>query len=211
MSHITGIDTTENSSVATCFDSQGKKGLVTKGKQFLSIAALAVFLATTSSGCGSIDNNGDDEYAQVCYDEKTDQRVEDDKCPRDQDNNGSSSSGFIWGWIAASALGNHNNMVPAVGSRVYSGDSGFTRSRPSSGSFYNPPKSGGSFDDVRAKTTPQRVGSAAEKNNKPKADNGKKGGSSVNKGSGTTNKGYSGGSRGGGSFGGSRGGGSFGG
>lgn len=94
-------------------------------KVTLSVAFLAL-AAATLSGCGS---DEDPDYGQICIDEQTHLRVDDDEC---DDNDGGSS--FVWFWYPYSA------GAPAVGSRAPS--SGSTV-KPAVGTYAKVPASGG--------------------------------------------------------------------
>lgn len=66
-------------------------------------------VASGLTGCAS-----SADYAAVCVDPDTEQRVDDSQCDDDRDYDGS-SAGFFWYYLAAS------RVVPAVGARVSGG------------------------------------------------------------------------------------------
>ena len=72
----------------------------------LGITAL---MASSLTGCSS-----SADYAAVCVDPETEQRVDDDQCDDDSDYNGS-GGGFFWYYLAA------RSVVPGVGSTVSGG------------------------------------------------------------------------------------------
>ena len=72
----------------------------------LGITAL---MASSLTGCAS-----SADYAAVCVDPETEQRVDDDQCDEDSDYNGT-GTGFFWYYLAARAV------VPGVGSTVSGG------------------------------------------------------------------------------------------
>jgi hypothetical protein len=72
----------------------------------LGITAL---MASSLTGCAS-----SADYAAVCVDPETEERVADDQCDDDSDYNGS-GSGFFWYYLAA------RSIVPGVGSTVSGG------------------------------------------------------------------------------------------
>lgn len=72
----------------------------------LGVTAL---MAAGLTGCAS-----SPDYAAVCVDPETEERVEDDQCDDDSDYNGA-SSGFFWYYLGA------NSMVPGVGGRATGG------------------------------------------------------------------------------------------
>ena len=72
----------------------------------LGITAL---MASSLTGCSS-----SADYAAVCVDPETEERVDDDQCDDDSDYNGT-GSGFFWYYLGSSS------RVPAVGSGVSGG------------------------------------------------------------------------------------------
>lgn len=72
----------------------------------LGITAL---MASSLTGCSS-----SADYAAVCVDPETQQRVDDDECDDDADYNGA-GSGFFWYYLGASS------RVPAVGQTASGG------------------------------------------------------------------------------------------
>ncbi len=73
----------------------------------LGVTAL---MASTLTGCGSESA----DYAAVCVNPETEERVDDDQCDDDRDYNGV-GGGFFWYYLGARAL------VPSVGSTVSGG------------------------------------------------------------------------------------------
>lgn len=74
----------------------------------ISLGITAV-MASSLSGCAS-----SADYAAVCVDPQTQQRVDDDQCDDDSDYRGT-GSGFFWYYLAASS------RIPAVGSTTTGG------------------------------------------------------------------------------------------
>ena len=74
----------------------------------ISLGITAV-MASTLTGCAT-----SADYAAVCVDPDTQQRVADDQCDDDSDYNGS-GGGFFWYYLAA------RSVVPGVGSTVSGG------------------------------------------------------------------------------------------
>ena len=72
----------------------------------LGITAL---MASSLTGCSS-----SADYAAVCVDPETQERVDDDQCDDDSDYNGA-GSGFFWYYLGASS------RIPAVGSPATGG------------------------------------------------------------------------------------------
>lgn len=72
----------------------------------LGITAL---MASSLTGCSS-----SADYAAVCVDPETQERVDDDECDDDSDYNGA-GSGFFWYYLGASS------RIPAVGSPATGG------------------------------------------------------------------------------------------
>jgi len=70
---------------------------------------VTAMMAAGLTGCSS-----SADYAAVCVDPQTEQRVDDDECDDDSDYTGS-GSGFFWYFLAASS------RVPAVGGAVSGG------------------------------------------------------------------------------------------
>lgn len=102
--------------------------------------ALGVTAITASglAGCAS-----SPDYAAVCVDPETDERVDDDECDdADESYSGSPGAGFFWYYLGASS------RVPAVGSGV----SGGTFTTPSSGSLQRGGLDSGGADSVRSTT-----------------------------------------------------------
>ncbi|GAA1921322.1 hypothetical protein GCM10009737_23520 [Nocardioides lentus] len=103
--------------------------------------ALGVTALTAAglSGCAS-----SPDYAAICVDPETEERVDDDECDDADESVGSSSvgSGFFWYYLGASS------RVPAVGSGV----SGGSFRTPSSGSLQRGGLDSGGADSVRSTT-----------------------------------------------------------
>jgi hypothetical protein len=74
----------------------------------ISLGITAV-MASSLTGCAT-----SADYAAVCVDPETEQRVADDQCDDDSDYNGT-GTGFFWYYLAARSL------VPGVGSTVTGG------------------------------------------------------------------------------------------
>lgn len=120
---------------------QGERPRTRKNVMILGVSALAVVLGFW--GCSSHDQGvSDDEYAQVCRDETTQQRVDDANCG-DTDGTGHTGVGSHFAWFyLGSRLAGSGGSVPAVGQRLSQG----TTSRPSNGTIYSGiPSDGGSF------------------------------------------------------------------
>lgn len=87
-----------------------------------------------------------DEFARVCQDSKTGNRVDDAECEKEEKNRPSHHSGhyvsaFGWYYLGRSMGG---SSIPAVGSKL----SGGTTVQPSSGTIYSGVSSkGGNFED----------------------------------------------------------------
>lgn len=78
------------------------------GSVMLGVTAV---MAASLSGCAS-----NPDYAAVCVDPETEERVEDSQCADDGDYSSSSgTSGFFWYYLGASS------RVPAIGSRASGG------------------------------------------------------------------------------------------
>ena len=71
---------------------------------------ITAMMASTLTGCASESA----DYAAVCVDPETKERVDDDQCDDDRDYNGV-GGGFFWYYLGARSL------VPAVGSTVSGG------------------------------------------------------------------------------------------
>ncbi len=70
---------------------------------------ITAVMASNLTGCAS-----SADYAAVCVDPQTQQRVDDDQCDDDSDYNGS-GTGFFWYYLAA------RSVVPGIGSTVGGG------------------------------------------------------------------------------------------
>lgn len=125
-----------------------------RSSQAVAIGAVTA-LAVTLTGCGSSEEeqSTDAEYAQICVDEKTQERVEDSQC----EDTSHSHSNFGWMWLPffLNSQRTQANTIPPVGSRVedsqrplrtppYQGreTSGSNGSSPRSGSATRVPASG---------------------------------------------------------------------
>lgn len=120
------------------------------------------------------------EYAQICYDPATGQRLDNDAC-QEADEQGSSSSGSNsgnshsrgrWYWIRSSDSG----RLPQTGEKV----SGGSTRRPSDGTiFRNLPSKGGSFaESFRESKSSYTVEKSAVKSRQSGGSNGGFGGGS---------------------------------
>jgi len=110
----------------------------------VTIGVTAV-VAAGLSGCST-----SADYAAVCVDPQTQERVDDDQCDDDSDYNGS-GSGFFWYYLGAS------RTIPAVGSGV----SGGTFNGSSlSGSVQRGGLSSSGGDTVKSATTKGGFGSS---------------------------------------------------
>ncbi|MDX2340748.1 tRNA-dihydrouridine synthase [Micrococcus sp. M4NT] len=98
-----------------------------------------LMLAAAMTGCSSPADTGvnevDGDYAQVCRDEATQERVPDERCEEGQRSGG--GGGF--GWFFIPLIG--GRTVPAVGAPVRAG----TAVRPTSGVGTRVPAAGGEF------------------------------------------------------------------
>lgn len=115
------------------------------------------------AGCGAppsnvtADPNDSEQYAELCIDQETKERVPEEKC-EDNDGNHSGhshgSSPFIWYWLGTQAGNNTYNSggytssskLPGVGEKVAGGSS----TKPSSGVIYQnlPQEKGKSFSEA---------------------------------------------------------------
>lgn len=86
--------------------------LKSRKSKVLVIAGTGFLAASLLSGCST---NSDADYAKVCHDSKSQQRVSDDKCSND-----GASSG-IYGWYFLSMMNNKSATVPAVGAPLSGG------------------------------------------------------------------------------------------
>jgi len=111
----------------------------------VSLGVTAV-VAAGLTGCSS-----SADYAAVCVNPETEQRVADDECDSDSDYNGS-GSGFFWYYLAAS------RVVPAIGAGVSGGT--FNGSRLN-GSVQRGGLSTGGGDTVKSSTTKGGFGSSS--------------------------------------------------
>lgn len=87
-----------------------------KSSQAVAIGAVTA-LAVALTGCSSEESQETDaDYAQICVDQQTQERVDDDQC----DDHTHSHSNFGWMWLPFFLSMNNNraNVIPPVGSRV---------------------------------------------------------------------------------------------
>jgi hypothetical protein len=76
------------------------------------IAGTGFLAASLLTGCAT---DSDADYAKVCKDAKSNQRVSDDKCSDDGPNNSA------YGWYFFSMMNNNNSRVPALGAPLSGG------------------------------------------------------------------------------------------
>lgn len=98
-----------------------------KSSQTVAIGAVTA-LAVALTGCSSEDEQETDaEYAQICVNQDTQERVDDNQC----DDHTHSHSNFGWMWLPFFLSMNNNraNTIPAVGQRITS-DQQATREDP---------------------------------------------------------------------------------
>lgn len=87
-----------------------------KSSQTVAIGAVTA-LAVALTGCSSEDEQETDaEYAQVCVNQDTQERVDDNQC----DDHTHSHSNFGWMWLPFFLGNNRANIIPAVGDRISS-------------------------------------------------------------------------------------------
>lgn len=87
-----------------------------KSSQTVAIGAVTA-LAVTLTGCSSEDEQETDaEYAQICVNQDTQERVDDNQC----DDHTHSHSNFGWMWLPFFLSNNRANTIPAVGDRISS-------------------------------------------------------------------------------------------
>jgi hypothetical protein len=99
---------------------------VRKRSTTVVLGALATLVAATLvSGC---QDNEDPDYAQVCLDERTRKRIEDERC------DDSTTGGTRWFYVP------RGTVVPPVGDDVDTSRGSFTR--PSSGSVHTVSRGG---------------------------------------------------------------------
>lgn len=85
-----------------------------KSSQAVAIGAVTA-LAVALTGCSSEDEQETDaEYAQICVNQDTQERVEDNQC----DDHTHSHSNFGWMWLPFFLGNNRANTIPAVGQRI---------------------------------------------------------------------------------------------
>ncbi|CAA9379784.1 MAG: hypothetical protein AVDCRST_MAG32-1448 [uncultured Nocardioides sp.] len=100
---------------------------------------ITAVMASNLTGCASAEESPD--YAAVCVDPETKERVDDDQCDDDGDYNGV-GGGFFWYYLGASS------RFPAVGSTVTGGTFSTPRGSIQRGGL---PSTGGS--SVKSSTT----------------------------------------------------------
>ncbi|WP_051476646.1 hypothetical protein [Arthrobacter sp. Br18] len=84
----------------------------------LSIGVTALLASAVLTGCTPEGEVIDADYAQVCQDRTTQERVEDSKCSEE----GRSSGTFGWYFFAMGALNSgQGRSIPAVGARLANG------------------------------------------------------------------------------------------
>lgn len=87
-----------------------------KSSQTVAIGAVTA-LAVALTGCSSEDEQETDaEYAQICVNQDTQERVDDNQC----DDHTHSHSNFGWMWLPFFLSNNRANTIPAVGDRISS-------------------------------------------------------------------------------------------
>lgn len=132
----------------------------------MSASTPAPAVARSASSGPTVPSNAmkdDDEYAEVCVDKNTNQRVNDDDCDdvtrSTSGTTRSSSSSFVPMWLLMSSLNSKNHNVPAVG-QVIPSDAQRVNTLPSKGSVYTGvSSSGGSVSDVKSSATRSSAGS----------------------------------------------------
>ncbi|MDO4915995.1 MAG: hypothetical protein Q3974_00060 [Rothia sp. (in: high G+C Gram-positive bacteria)] len=110
-----------------------------KSSQAVAIGAVTA-LAMALTGCATDEERETDaDYAQICVDEKTQERVEDNQC---QDTSHSHSN-FGWMWLPffLSMSNNRANIIPPIGTRL-TPDQHATRQRPQNARSTTVPTSG---------------------------------------------------------------------
>ena len=101
-------------------------------------------LATTLTGCSSDDNKVDDqEYAQICRDQQTEERLPDEEC---ENRVGHSHMSAAWFFLPLLLSGNRGDTVPAVGSAVPQSTGSATS--PGGAATHRAPSQGGSGRDI---------------------------------------------------------------
>lgn len=103
----------------------------------VATAITATMAVTWMTGCGAPQNEADADYAQVCVDPETNQRVDDDRCDDDTHH---SSAAPIW-WYMPISSGSYGRM-PAVGESV---PNTALKSKPATGKTTTISKAGGSY------------------------------------------------------------------
>lgn len=158
-----------------------------KSVAVFSMAALA--MALTLTGCSEDTSVGDDEYAQVCQNKNTGERVDDNEC--EHPSHSGTSNPFLWYYLGTQMSGGNgtNSSIPAVGSKLTGG----TTSKPSNATMYKGiPAKGGSFYEsyTNAKSSETvKNGKTSSKSSSGKA----KGSGTSGKGSGSKGGGFGGG------------------
>lgn len=86
-----------------------------KSSRIVAIGAVSA-LAIALTGCSSDEETQetDADYAQVCVDEQTQERVEDKEC----EDTSHSHSSHAWMWMPFFLNNNRANTIPAVGDKI---------------------------------------------------------------------------------------------
>ncbi|GAB7192853.1 hypothetical protein NUM3379_35620 [Kineococcus sp. NUM-3379] len=79
----------------------------------VTLSVTGVLVATSLAACGDSEEE-DPDYAAVCVDEETQERVDDDRCD-DDDDRGGYVGGFGWFFFS------RGSFAPAIGQRVSGG------------------------------------------------------------------------------------------
>lgn len=182
--------------------------VVTPQKTFAALSIIAVAFGVT--GCGpsmsspapqssassfavkDSDIKDNDEFAEICINPQSGERVDDDECDgadRSQVQTAGSGSNAILTWLLVSHLMNQNRSVPAVG-QVVPHDTKGTNVLPSRGSVYTNVPASGAKPDQLGLTGAKKNASSSLKGTSYKGS-GTKSGSLNNKGS-NSNSGKSG-------------------
>lgn len=86
--------------------------LKSRKSKVVVIAGTGFLAASLLTGCST---NSDADYAKVCKDAKSNQRVSDDKCSDEGTSHGA------YGWYFFSMMNNNNSRVPALGAPLSGG------------------------------------------------------------------------------------------
>lgn len=143
-----------------------------KSSQAIAIGAVSA-LAIALTGCSSDEAEApENEYAQICVDEETQQRVEDKEC----EDTSHSHSNHSWMWLPFFLGNNRYNSIPAVGNRVGSEYQG-QRQNPSD-TNKNARSSTVSRDGMKDSEVKKSKSSNSKKSGTTRGGFGKKGGGS---------------------------------